>query len=81
MLPVLSQAKLNSFDIMFRIKYCDARKKSVGANMFKADKAITSPDEDLCGFSDAANRLAESILKWKVDNSLIIGINGTWGIG
>lgn len=48
---------------------------------FSTDRPIVSRDEDRLGRSQFANDLANSICRWKSDDSLVIALYGNWGSG
>lgn len=45
------------------------------------DNPIKSTEDDLLGRSEFAKHLADSILNWEKEESLVIGINAKWGDG
>lgn len=62
------------------------RRNLVGANMdspnnFNADRPIESVEQDKLGRVVFADQLAERILAWKGQESLVVGLYGSWGSG
>ncbi|MFQ6002052.1 MAG: P-loop NTPase fold protein, partial [Anaerolineae bacterium] len=49
--------------------------------MYLEDVPIRTPDQDRLGRSSFAQSLADSILSWAGDESIVIGIHGAWGSG
>lgn len=49
--------------------------------MFSHDRAIEKSVDDLLGRKDFAERLAETISRYKSSESLVIALNGNWGSG
>jgi len=49
--------------------------------MYLEDVPIHTPDQDRLGRSIFAKGLAESILSWRGEESIVIGIHGVWGSG
>jgi len=52
-----------------------------GEKMYLEDVPIRNPDQDRLERSSFARRLAESILSWRGEESIVIGVHGTWGSG
>lgn len=52
-----------------------------GDKMFLDDRPIKSEKEDLLGRKRFSESLAESIVLWKGEESLVIGLYGKWGSG
>jgi predicted KAP-like P-loop ATPase len=50
-------------------------------NPFSTDRPILSKSEDLLGRSKFAESLADVIVGWTGNDSLVIALYGTWGIG
>ncbi len=49
--------------------------------MFKEDKAIETSSDDLLGRTKFSKHISNSILSWRGQESLVIGIYGQWGSG
>ena len=52
-----------------------------GEKMYLEDVPIRNPDQDRLERSSFARRLAESILSWRGEESIVIGVYGAWGSG
>ncbi len=50
-------------------------------NVFLPDTAIKSINEDKLGRSNFATKLAETLRDWDRDESMVIALYGSWGIG
>lgn len=48
---------------------------------FSADRPIQSIEEDILGRTEFAESLAKAITAWKNEDSLVIGLFGSWGSG
>ncbi|MBO7048706.1 MAG: hypothetical protein J6W62_07345 [Spirochaetia bacterium] len=46
-----------------------------------SDEPINKPEEDILGRESFAKNLADSLISWKEEKSLIIGLLGKWGSG
>lgn len=49
--------------------------------MYSSDKAIESWEDDFLGRTDFSQKLAQSIISWNGNESLVISICGEWGYG
>lgn len=49
--------------------------------MFLSDRPITKSNEDLLDRKAFSNHLGEAICDWKENESLVIALNGEWGVG
>lgn len=49
--------------------------------MYSSDKAIESWEDDFLGRADFSQKLAQSIISWNGNESLVISICGEWGYG
>lgn len=52
-----------------------------GNHMFSADRPIRTADEDLLGRVDFARTLATAVSGWRGNDSLVVALYGSWGIG
>ena len=59
----------------------DEKHISPSPRVFQADQPITSPQEDRYGRALLAQSLAQHILAYSSQESIVIGLTGTWGSG
>jgi len=50
-------------------------------NLFSSDRPIETATQDILGRTSFVNGLSQAIISWRGKDSLVIGLNGSWGCG